>query len=193
MRTMRTSSKIMLILLIVLLLMITAGLVTVRIWMSPYLGSGKNFGEIDLSKNDLVSRNIDFRDYQELLLIGSYSVTLQQGDWGGEIQYPEYMESLLSVEKRGSTLRFSQERTFRNEEKQIQIHLTLPELQKLELFGGASGTMKDFSQELFAVKSEGGIAISLQDCDFKQFDMDLTGGSMIHALESKSRNADVRL
>lgn len=183
----------MLILLIILLLMLTAGLVGVRIWIGPYLGSGNGSSEIDLSKSDLISRSIDFEDYQELLLIGSYTLNLEQGTWGGTVTYPEYMEDLLTIEKQGSALRFSQERSFRNQENQIQIHLTLPDLPKLEIFGGATGVMKGLSQDKFTIKSEGGIVITLQECDFEQFDMDLAGGSIIHALDSKTRNADVTL
>jgi hypothetical protein len=138
-----------------------------------------------------VTKNFDYKDFSEVNVGYGMKVEITQSNaYSIEVQADERDFKYLKVEKEGDNLRFYiNERNYRKADD-INIKITMPSLEAIGLSGGSIGNIDmDISTKNFDCDLSGG-SILKGKLNCGDLDLDLSGGSQA-TLKGKGGNAEI--
>jgi hypothetical protein len=138
-----------------------------------------------------VTKNYDHKDFQKVSAGWGMKVAISQSNsYSIEVKADEKDFEYLKVEKEGDELKFYIDKRNYHREDEIKIKVTMPALTRIDLSGGSIGKLSmDVSSKNFDCDLSGGSILkgSLKTADIN---IDLSGGSQL-TLEGKGSNSEI--
>ncbi len=190
-RKMKTSNKLLWVVLVVPFLMVLATLVFLRISFekSPWKEGGKpDFGE-------KVSKVYDIKNFNRLVVMGPWNIQLDRGDeFKVEVGAQEkILNNLVSVKRTGSVLTLSYPSTYpgSNEADPMAAVIVLPSVSEVEIVGSCRVALKGFTAERLHITSKGAVRMSATDSKITNLEMEAEGNTQLDFSKAPVVNAKV--
>jgi hypothetical protein len=129
---------------------------------------------------DVVTREEEITDFQEVSISHSFEVDITQGDsFSVVIQVDDNIVKHLEVVKQGDTLRIGLKpgRSYNVRSATLQAEVTMPELRRLDLSGGSDATLTGFKSTAALDVDLSGASSLRGDIEAGDARFDLSGGS----------------
>jgi len=189
---MKTSNKILLIMLIVLFSLVAGLVITARILVScePWADEA---GSTEFDESDLQSMNYDYQDFSEIRIEGSWQLRIYRADtFGVEVRVPEYLKDEVEVESRDGRLYLKSDRD-RMSHDGVRAMIYMPSLSRIESRSGASIKFDDFVSHDLYLQMEGGSSITGRENTIENLYLSSTGATNVDLKLSDVVNADIDL
>jgi hypothetical protein len=137
------------------------------------------------------TKNYDYKDFQTVSVGYGMKVDISQSDsYSIKVEADERDFEYLRVEKDGDELKFYIDKHSYHRRNEINIEITMPSLTEINLSGGSIGKMSmDVQSKNFDCDLSGGSILNgFLKCS--NIDFNLSGGSIV-TLEGRGRNAEI--
>jgi hypothetical protein len=143
-----------------------------------------------------IEKTYDFRDFQNIEMVGGWEVTLSRGDdYSITVAMPKYLEEMIAAKKNGNTLSLAvrPETQFNIGPNPVTVDITLPRLHGFQSRGGSKVRISDFDVDSLRIRSDGATSINADDNVISSLVLRTTGAADVDFRDSKVTNADVRI
>ncbi len=129
---------------------------------------------------NLATRQMSFSDFTALEAGGGFEITVTQSDsYSISITANDNLFDYIEVSKTGDTLSIGLQWSHSYQSVTLKARITMPELYRFELSGGALGSGGGFSsQNQLILGISGGSTLNLIDMSIGDTQIDLSGGSI---------------
>jgi hypothetical protein len=186
---MKTSNKILLITLIVIVVFITGMIITTRIML--YNASCKASA---FSDEEFIQQEFSYYDFNSLKVYGHWSIDIEQGnDYSVILYYPENLSDRILVEQHSSNLIIDSNIKLRSRRSMFRANIVMPRLESIEIIEGSSISFEDFICNHLKIKTSGAAKIKGRNSSINDLDMVCDGASHVNLRYSKIVNATLYL
>jgi len=186
---MKTSNKILLITLIVILVFITGMIITTRIIL--YNASCKASA---FSDDEFVQQEFSYEDFNSLKVYGHWSLDIEQGDdYSVILYYPEELSDRISLEHCSKELIIDSNIKWHSHHRIFRAEIVMPHLESIEIVEGSSISFEDFSCDQLNIKTTGATEIKGRNSSINDLDVVCDGASHVDLRHSRIVNATLHL
>ncbi|MCK4715751.1 MAG: DUF2807 domain-containing protein [Candidatus Marinimicrobia bacterium] len=186
---MKTSNKILLITLIVIVVFITGMIITTRIIL--YSANDKASAFYD---KEFVPQKFSYEDFNSLKVYGHWSIDIEQGDdYSVILYYPEELSDRISVEHCSKELIIDSNIKWYSRRRIFRAEIIMPLLKSIEIVEGSSISFEDFSCDYLNIKTTGAAEIKGRNSSINDLDMVCDGASHVNLRHSQIVNATLHL
>jgi len=186
---MKTSNKILIITLIVIVVFLTGMIITTRIilYNASYKASA-------FSDDEFVQQKFSYEDFNSLKVYGLWSIDIEQGDdYSVILYYPEELSDRISVDYCSKELIIDSNTKWHSRRRIFRAEIIMPQLESIEIIEGASISFEDFSCDHINIKTTGAAEIKGRNSSINDLDMVCDGASHVNLRHSKIVNATLHL
>jgi len=186
---MKTSNKILLITLIVIVVFITGMIITTRIML--YNASCKTSA---FSDDEFVQQEFSYKDFNSLKIYGHWNIDIEQGnDYSVILYYPENLSDRILVEHCSKELIIDSDIKWHSPRGMFRAKIVMPQLESIDIVEGSSISFEDFSCNHLKIKTTGAAEIKGRNSSINDLDVVCDGASHINLRRSKIVNATLHL
>ena len=175
------------ILIIVVVVVVIAGLLSTVL----LLGGWHPLGEV-VGSGDLVTNEESFSDFTSVDAGSGFKVEISKASWYNVLviaddNVMEYVE----VKKSGDTLQIGVKWGYSFRSVTLKVEISMPELRRIDLSGGAQGNLDFSSAESFSLDLSGGSSMSGDFATSGDMELDLSGGSKLPGLVGEANDLTI--
>jgi hypothetical protein len=191
----KQTTKVVLAIIGALVLAVVGLGVYARVTVGNLLADAGEAGErVELS-GTRIERSFDVEEFEEIEVSGGWEVSVREGSsFDVLIETDEALFDLLSVERRGETLRIgSEQKWYWDEKARLRATITMPSVSALRVAGGADVDLDGFTGELLAIGISGAADVTADDSVWDRLEVQVSGAANVDFADSRVTDAEVRL
>lgn len=190
---MKTSSKILLTVLAVVLVITAGGLISVRILVDRSFEDSGGFQAIEeRNVGKKITQQYDIEDFSRIKVVGGWSISIQSGeDYKVSITFPENLQDHVKVGRSGQALILETTGLVDFKGAHFKAEIQMPQLTGLSSEGGMSASLQDFTGDELQINSGGGVQLKAENCIYTDLELDLSGGIQGNLQDLKAENINI--
>lgn len=184
---MKTSSKILVMTLIIILILITGIIIASRIVVNRTAPESKDFWSSDLNQQEL-----NFSNFNALRIRGVWKINVSQGsEYAIRLEYPPELAERITVDQHSSELALEYDTKRLNHKSAIRAEIVMPDLTGIEAIEGTSLFIEDFNCSSLNIHITGAAEIKADNSSVTNLKVDCEGASNINFKNARVVNADL--
>jgi len=184
---MKTSSKILLIVLIILLISITGIIIASRIMVNRTAPESENYWSSDLNQQEL-----NFSNFNALRIRGAWKINVSQGgEYAIRLEYPPELAEKVTVDQHSSELSLIYNTKGLNHKNAIRAEIVMPDLSGIKTVEGTSIFLTDFDCPTLDIHITGAAKIKADNSSVTDLNVDCEGASYINFKNARVVNANL--
>jgi hypothetical protein len=182
---MKTSNKILLAILIVLLISITGIIITSRIMVNRAAPATGEFWS-----DELTSQELNFDNFNTLKIQGVWRINVRQGDeFAVRLEYPDELAERVTVNQHSSELFLEYDTRGLSHKSAIRAEIVMPNLTGIEAIEGTSLSLDNFDCPTLDIDITGAAEIKADNSSVTDLKVDCAGASHINFKNARVVNA----
>ncbi len=184
---MKTSSKILLTILIVLLVSITGIIIASRIVLNRTAPESDHYWSSDLNQQEL-----NFSNYNTLRIRGVWKINVIQGSkYAIRLEYPPELAERVTVDQHSSELALEYDTKGLNHKNAIRAEIVMPDLTGIKAVEGTSIFLTDFDCPTLDIHITGAAKIKADNSSITDLKVACEGASHINFKNARVVNANL--
>lgn len=190
---MKTSSKILLTVLAVVLIITAGGLISVRILADRSFEESGGFQAVEeRNVGKKITQQYDIEDFSRIKVVGGWSISIEAGeDYKVSITFPENLQDHVKVGRSGQALILETTGLVDFKGAHFKAEIQMPQLTGLSSEGGMSASLQDFTGDELRINSGGGVQLKAVNCTYTDLELDLSGGIQGNLQDLKAENINI--
>jgi hypothetical protein len=191
---MKTSNKILLAVLAVVVVVMITAIVGLRFYVDRLISeSGGTISERGITGSDeLVTRTYDVRGFTGVEISGGWQVEVSEGEeFSLEIETRKKYLDYIAVGVEGDTLRIEAKNIFSFEHSRMEARIVMPELDSFSSTGGLKLDIRGFSGDELSISGKGGSSVEGRGGGYERMDLRFSGGTELDLEELPATNVEL--
>ena len=182
-------SRLAMVAIIIVVVVVISGLLSTMF----LLGGGHLFGEV-VGSGNIITKEDQFSDFTEVDAGSGFTVEISEsGSYDVLVTADDNVMEYVEVSKSGGTLNVGVRWGISFRSVTLEIRITMPEINKIELSGGVQGKIEDFtSTNQLSIDLSGGSQLTGQGST-GELTVDASGGAQLHFADYLVRDAEIEL
>ncbi|MFP4373224.1 MAG: GIN domain-containing protein [Spirochaetaceae bacterium] len=190
---MKGTTKIVLGIVGVLVLVVIALAIGARVVVGNVLSSGSEGDPIELS-GTRIERSFDVRDFSAIDVRGGWQIAITEGDsYSVTVSADEALMERIIVERDGDALRVDADRWRWSNEGRLRLEVTTPRLSRIDVDGGADVRLSGLRADSLRIGIDGAGNITGTDSRIERLAVEVDGAANVDFVESSVVHADIRM
>jgi hypothetical protein len=182
---MKTSSKILLTILIILLISITGIIIASRIVLNRTAPESEDYWSSDLNQQEF-----NFSNFNALRIRGVWKININQGsEYAIRLEYPPELAERVTVDQHSSELALEYDTKGLHRKSAIRAEIIMPELTGIEVIEGSSLYLDEFDCPTLDIHITGAAEIKANNSSVTDLKVECEGASHLNFKNARVVNA----